>query len=356
MCKVFQNLDVYPLYLKNFYSNFTAHSYDHFHRKFLLDGFNSVHILEPVQQGTGTFSIGNDTVSQKLWAKENGLRKNNPEKILLSQIEDSQADVFYNMDPVRFDSTFVKKLPGNIRKTIAWRAAPNAARDFTSYDRVVCNFRSIQKYYEKQGCRTGTLYPAHDRTLEKTKSENRDVDISFVGTYSRHHVARSKVVELAASLNESNMVRLHLQKSSLTELASSALGHLPMLKRHRLPKTIQSVSKNPIFGRELYSLFGQSKIVLNGGIDMSGMEKGNMRCWEAMGAGALLLTDHGSYPPGMIDGETMITYKSLDDLDEKIRLLLSKGDVLKKIAADGSEMIASLYSKNRQWRMFCDLL
>ena len=88
---------------------------------------------------------------------------------------------------------------------------------------------------------------------------------------------------------------------------------------------------------------------------MSGMEKGNMRCWEAMGAGALLLTDHGSYPPGMIDGETMITYKSLDDLDEKIRLLLSKGDVLKKIAADGSEMIASLYSKNRQWRMFCDL-
>jgi hypothetical protein len=51
--------------------------------------------------------------------------------------------------------------------------------------------------------------------------------------------------------------------------------------------------------QKLYELIGKSKIVLNGVIDMVGRDRGNMRCFEAMGCGALLLSDEGNYPKGM---------------------------------------------------------
>jgi hypothetical protein len=46
-------------------------------------------------------------------------------------------------------------------------------------------------------------------------------------------------------------------------------------------------------------LIGSSKIVRSGAIDMAGADRGNMRCFEAMGCGALLLSDEGNYPEGM---------------------------------------------------------
>ena len=47
---------------------------------------------------------------------------------------------------------------------------------------------------------------------------------------------------------------------------------------------------------------------------MAGGDRGNMRCFEATGCGAVLLTDSGSYPEGFVDGETMLTYSSPDEI------------------------------------------
>ena len=52
--------------------------------------------------------------------------------------------------------------------------------------------------------------------------------------------------------------------------------------------------------------------MLNGAIDMAGPDRGNMRCFEAMGCGALLVSDVGNYPVGMEAGVTMETYASSD--------------------------------------------
>jgi Glycosyl transferases group 1 len=65
-----------------------------------------------------------------------------------------------------------------------------------------------------------------------------------------------------------------------------------------------------VFGRQLYELIGSSKIVLNGAIDMAAADRGNMRCFEAMECGALLLSDEGNYPEGMDGRQTISTYES----------------------------------------------
>ena len=89
-----------------------------------------------------------------------------------------------------------------------------------------------------------------------------------------------------------------LDASRLTRLAESPLGRLLPLRKHRRPDAIAKIAKAPVFGRELYELIGTSKIVLNGAIDMAGQDRGNMRCFEAMGCGALLVSDDGHYPRG----------------------------------------------------------
>ena len=78
-----------------------------------------------------------------------------------------------------------------------------------------------------------------------------------------------------------------------------------------------------MFGQQLYELIGSSKIVLNGAIDMAGMDRGNMRCFEAMGCGALLVSDAGKYPEGMDQGETISTYEGGADCLVEIDSCLS---------------------------------
>ena len=74
---------------------------------------------------------------------EQGLQTNSLEQILLSQIEHHRTEVFYNLDPMRYGSSFVTKLPGCVKKSVCWRAAPSGGADLTKYDLVVCNFHSI---------------------------------------------------------------------------------------------------------------------------------------------------------------------------------------------------------------------
>jgi spore maturation protein CgeB len=115
---------------------------------------------------------------------------------------------------------------------------------------------------------------------------------------------------------------------------------------------IAGIAKPPIFGRQLYELIGRSKIVLNGAIDMAGQDRGNMRCFEAMGCGALLVSDAGSYLEGMVADETIVTYETGRDCLDQIQRCLSDWTAAKKIADSGRRQIGDLYTKERQWALF----
>ena len=96
--------------------------------------------------------------------------------------------------------------------------------------------------------------------------------------------------------------------------------------------------------------------MLNGAIDMSGADRGNMRCFEAMGCGGLLVSDAGNYPEGMKAGETMLTYDSADNAPKVIADALDHWPGLAELARRGRGQISQLYSKSRQWQQFVDLV
>jgi len=359
--RLFQNSGLYPAYRPRLAQlSRAARSYADHTAAFLSDRFGACHFLQPVLKGDDAafFSNGDHEPSQQCWAREHGLPTRTPlDQILLAQIEHHRAEVFYNLDPMRYDSAFVRRLPGCIRHTIAWRAAPSPGADFGAYDRIVCNFPSILQSYRDRGWRAAYFAPAHDPEMDAYAArDERPVDVLFVGGYTRHHRRRAEVLEAVAHLAARHRVVYHLDRSRATRLGESPLGRLLPLAAHQRPAAIRRVSAEPVFGRDLYAALASARIVLNGAVDMAGEDRGNMRCFEAMGCGALMVSDAGRYPAGLQGGENFLTYVGAPDVSSVIERALADRDSTRAMARRGYALVSQRYSKAIQWRAFMDLV
>jgi hypothetical protein len=359
--RLFQNSGLYPAYIPRLHDlTQNCTSFVSQVNTFLDDRFGACHILKPVldRDPNAFFTNGDDEKLQRLWAREHGLNANTSLKeILLAQIEDHRTEVFYNLDPMRYQSNFVRKLPGCVKTSIAWRAAPSPSADFGAYDAVVCNFPSILGSYSERGWRSEYFSPAHDPEMDVyAANTDRPIDVLFVGGYSRHHRQRALILEAVSSLRERLNVVFCLDRSRATRLAESVLGNLLPLASHRRPSDIRAVSHAPVFGRELYAMISKAKIVLNAAVDMAGSDRGNMRCFEAMGCGALMVSDQGRYPEGMQSQKTMLLYAENGEANTVIVGALESPDVLREIALQGNMMISKRYSKIKQWADFMNLV
>jgi spore maturation protein CgeB len=106
----------------------------------------------------------------------------------------------------------------------------------------------------------------------------------------------------------------------------------------------------------MYRLFSKSKLVINSAIDAAGGDRGNIRCFETMGCGALLVSDEGNYPPGMENGQTLLAYDSLDEMEHVVERALSMPAQTSKIAKKGLDMVRQRYSKSAMWALFCKIV
>jgi hypothetical protein len=355
--RVFQNSALYPAYLRRLESLRSRNwTFEQQLAAFLRDGFGAPHILLPVIAGHAEafFTNADDQILQRQWAQEHGIpAAASMESILLAQVEEHRAEIFYNLDPMRYQSDFVRRLPACVRKSLAWRAAPSPRADFSAYDLLMCNFKGILESYKKRGWRTAYFSPAHHPALDPYGyNADRPTDIIFVGGYSRHHRRRRELLEAVAGLQDRYRVAFYLDRSRFTRLAESFPGRFLPLATHRRPNKIRRISRPGVFGMELYTALSRAKIVLNGAIDMAGEDRGNLRCFEAMGCGALMVSDRGSYPEGMVDGVTMLTYGKPLEAVGVIEAALAAPERSLEIARSAHELMTVAYSKANQWRQF----
>lgn len=358
--KLFQNSGVYAAYAARLaVLTRSATSFAEARAAFLADRFGACHFLAPVLEGDplAFFTNGDDASLQARWAREQGMPgATSLADILLAQIEHHRTEVFYNLDPVRYGAPFLRRLPAHVRVRIAWRAAPSGGTDLSGYDLLVCNFPSILAGYSRQGWAAAWLAPAHDPVMDQYGDGERPVDVVFVGGYPRHHQRRAAVLEAVAARMSHRRVVLHLDRSRLTRLAETPLGRLLPLNRHRRPASIRAHSVDPVFGRELYAVLGNAKVVLNGAVDMAGEDRGNMRCFEALGCGAALVSDGGRYPPGLVAGETLMVYDTPEQAVERIEALLLDEPMRSRLATAGHAMVRQRYAKRAQWERFVQLV
>jgi hypothetical protein len=358
--RLFQNSGVPPSFLSGHRQALQNVAFRDQIANFLDHRYGALHFLAPVLDGDDTafFTNGDDEVLQRAWAQEMAMpAKTSLVDILLAQIEFHRTEVFYNLDPIRYGNDFVRKLPGCVRKAIAWRNAPSPIADLSEYDLIVCNAASMLRRYEGCGWKTSYFSPAHDPVMDEfAGNDDRPIDVLFVGGYSRHHMRRATVLEAVAGLRDKYRIEFCLARSRFTRVAESPLGYLAPVGKYRRPRDIRAVSHEPIYGRDLYASISRSKVVLNGAGDAEREDRGNMRCFESMGCRSLLLSDEGVYPAGMAGGQTLVTYQSPADLVVKLRELLQATEVRMGIAEAGHEMVTREYSKEAQWGAFKTLV
>jgi hypothetical protein len=359
--RIFQNSGIYRSYRPRL-ERLSAGcvTFDAAIRAFLDDRFGAAHFLKPVldHASDAFFANGDDDASQGLWAREHGLAADTPlENILLAQIEAHRTEVFYNLDPMRYGDAFLRRLPGSVKRTVAWRAAPSQGGQFLTHDVIVNNFPSLLEGYRAQGARAEYLSPAHDPAMDAyAKQQERPVDILFVGTYSRHHRTRAAMLETMAGLRNRMAVVMHLDTSRYTRLAETPLGWIGPLRRERRSRDIRAVARSPVFGRDLLDAISRAKIVVNGAIDMAGRDRGNMRIWEALGCGAALVSDHGNYPAGMEDGRHFAGYTDTAEVATILADLMADPARRGRLAREGHDMIRSCYGKDAQWHRFQNIV
>ena len=360
--RLFQFGACYPDYFRSFEERYpAAAAADYGARLALLleDGFNAVYILKPVVDGDAgaRFTVATDRTLQLRWAQEHGMATRDLTEVLLAQIEEHRAEVVYSLYPVRFDSMFVRRLPGCVRTTVCWLASPTGRADLSAYTLRVSNFPHFIDSWRARGWRAELFSAAFDPVMiEAGASAERTVDVAFAGQYSTLHTRRNELLDACATLAGRRTVVF-----ALLAPRRKPLLNLPFIRRFpgplpALPRSLRAITVPPVYGREMYGLLRRAKIVLNAAVDVAGPHRGNMRCFEAMGCGACMVSDEGLYPEGFVPGEHFVPFRDADDARRRIERLLEEPEEAARIGRAGQELMMQKFSKALQWKRFCELV
>jgi len=210
------------------------------------------------------------------------------EKVLLAQVEEFRPDLIINQDIFHIDTTLARRLK-QIGKPMLFGQVgvePPRSGNWSVYDLMMSQLLSVVEGFREAGVRSEVCHLAFEPALLDALPAPPpvDVDVSFVGTVSPEHGQRIALLEAVAGRFD-----LKLFGSKPQALPESSPLH----------RCFQS----EVWGSDMYQALRRSKITLNSHIDFAGREAGNMRLFEATGAGVYLLTDfkdslHTLFEPG----------------------------------------------------------
>ncbi len=256
------------------------------------------------------------------------------EKILFAQIEDFRPDLIINQDIFYVDTGLVRRIKAMASPTMVGQVgiAPSRGEDWTVYDLMLSQLPSIVNFFRNAGVRSEVSHLAFEPAILNLLPDTgaADIDISFVGTVSVDHQQRIALLEAVARRYD-----LKLFGNRPRSLPASSPLH--------------RCFQGEVWGAEMYQVLRRSRITLNSHIDLAAREAGNMRLFEATGAGAFLLTDFKDNLHTLFDPEREVAvWHSIDDCLIKIERYLRDDLGREAIAGAGREKTISAHTyRNR---------
>jgi hypothetical protein len=344
----------YAPYLRAFYSRERALAGRPFADQIaalLADGFSGSHLFAPYLAELGCearLAIANATPAQQQWMIERGLgasRTAGVHEITRLQVERERPDVLYLSDPILFDSRFVRSLSFRPALVIGWRAADiPRGTDWSEFDLILSHLTVCRERALALGAKAAEhFHPGFPESLAEAAGANTQTsDVVFCGQYSPAHGYRNRLLcEVAKASRDSKRFSLDYY----------------FYRQHRLPPDLERFDRGPRWGREMLAALRSGRIVLNAEIDLARGEAGNMRMFEATGAGAFLLTEHqpniGEYFEA---GKELETFKNAGELTEKIAYYLAHPKKRAGIARRGQQRCLNDYGMRRRAGAFHELL
>ena len=323
----------------------------------------------------GMRSLGHDAFEilfdvemlQKKWAKENDFRYS-PEdwrlEILIRQIEVLKPDILYFQDIHSMPQEIRKSLKNrisNIRIIALFKGFPGSVKSFnelSDVDIVFAGTPYLNEKFKDAGLNSYLVYHYFNKSVLKKLNEKKlaervpEFDFVFTGSsgygYGGHRGRFWLLVELIKRTDiklwiadREDGIRDGLDK--LPKIVRDALDNNPAwaetlgdLPPQPLRKMYPSRCLPAVFGLDMYRLLQNSKVTLNKDPDALLDNVGNIRLFEATGAGTCVLTNSGTNMAELFEEDSeVVTYSSIDECIEKMNYLLGNEDVRKRIANAG---------------------
>lgn len=365
---------MYPGYLKRFHEKFpdTAEKIYSEHYDLLMSDST-----EFVASYTRTFCrlginaiaiIANDKILQKKWKLQNGTENDGKKNLICQQILYYKPDILW-IEDFKFISedllNYVRQSIKNIKLIIAYHCAPCNSTTFMKLkacDLVITCTPGLKEEFENAGIKTYLVYHGFDKELKTRISAERKSPLSevlFSGSLFQgngYHNSRialinsllKKGINLSLYINTERKYRISIKKLlysinqflkkirikninkvfKLLEYGSVPVSYYPELILKRVQK--------PEYGIEMYKLLQNAKIVLNNHGEVAGNYAGNMRLFEATGAGSCLLTDDKCNLKDLFDvNSEIVVYHDAEECADKIIWFLENDEERKAIAIAG---------------------
>lgn len=285
--------------------------------------------------------IINNEPLQKKWAKENNItygadylqnipriknifKSNWSKKILEAQIKLFAPDVIYCQSLNHPGTKFLKKIKKSVgvKLIVGQVACPTIfdKKKLAGFNLILTSFPHFVKKFKEIGIASEYFKIGFEAgILNKLTVLPEKYGAVFVGGISRHHAAFIETFE-------------YLTKNTSIDFwgygAKKIPAGSPILPRHH----------GEAWGLDMYNILYNSKISINRHIDAAENYANNMRLYESTGVGTMLITDYKDNLNELFEiGKEIETYKTKEELLEKINYYLAHEDQRQKIARAGQQ-------------------
>lgn len=367
--KLLQAFTFSQAYLDAFYAERPVNNcpFSELQRALFSDGFSAIHCfaedLPPL--GYETFlTVVNDKHSQGAWAREHAphLVHGSPSSgrtgayapwmsdgqlaIFVGQINAFNPDVLYLDDPVAFDSRFIRMLARRPKLVVGWRAASvPRGTDWRELDVIVSNHTPSLELGRKHGARWQERFmPGFPRWIADEMSGSLPMlDVGFTGSLSFEHANRVRILG-------------ELGRRAMDGTGRFSLAYFSD-PSDKLPSEITQHMQGAVWGMQMYRSLANTRINLNIHIDLAGNEAANMRLFEATGIGAFLLTDDKPNLRNYFEpGREIETFRSTNEMVEKIRYYLDHESERKAMARRGQEKCLTCFTREKSVAHLDDII
>jgi spore maturation protein CgeB len=326
--------------------------------------------------------ISNGLRLQTAWARENGLdcadAFTDPaafiERAVAAQLAAARPDVVYVQGVSAYRPGYwreIREKCPSIRLVLGHLGFTLDPAQLAGVDFLFLNMAGIDGVDESLGVPTEVLYHAFDPAAGAAAAgaarRRAFVFTGGTGHYDAEYAQRHQaLVELTARTD----LRLWVHEeggepfpadtlAAATETAQNLRNAFPpdeaaarlaqwletQERRPPLGALFPERCADPVFGSAMHRLLAESKIVFNMHVQLARGLAGNMRMFEAVGAGACLVTEHAANMDDLfVPDEEVVTYRSIEECVEKVRRLEAHDDERRRIAEAGRRRLLACHT------------
>lgn len=340
------------------------------HDALLRDGYAAVYRLIPPSDRADDgvfFTVWNYERLQHTWAREHGLATTDLDEIRLAQIAEFQPDIVFDFSYF-VSPGFAEKLKSQAGPpAICWYAFVKNTPPPTvaAYAGYLTLHRPYVDYWRSAGLAASELQPAIDPSwhdVQHVPYNQRADDLIFYGQISRGlYGDRQKIIRIAAeqarrsNFNFSCFAQCRFEYRRPGGFLSRLGIDIPLLRLWP-DDGIASYLRAPIYGASVYEAIRNSRITLNTFGDYNGKFLSNMRIFEVIGNGSVLLSPRGSYPEGLVEGVDFLGFDTAEEMGEQLRTALTDVSKLEEFSLSARKRVSERFSKRRQYDEFSEFV